>query len=520
MSSPVTLPPARETSPVPPTAHPTLFGHPRPLFTLFTTEMWERFSFYGMRALLSVFISTPIVLGGLGHTEKTAALIYGTYGMCVYMFGIPGGFIADNFLGAYRSVLVGGIVIALGHFSMAAQSQPMFFLGLGLIILGTGLLKPNISTMVGGLYAPNDVRRDAGFSIFYMGINLGATLSPFVTGYLAQSEGFKSILQRAGLNPAHSWHWGFAAAGVAMTLGVITFVLTGKPLARLAPPPAASPRRWGRFGWIVAGTAAALGLVLLSDLVPGFEWIRYLYVAAPLACALWFARKPDAESRRIAAVCVFALASIVFWAIYEQAGSTGAFFAEDLTDRTLPGGGVYHLFGFTLDIGREFPSAWFQSVQAIGVIVLAPVFAWLWVRLGTRQPSAPAKFTFGLFCMALSLLLLVPAARLTLHGRVSPWWLIAVFLIQVVGELCLSPVGLSTMTKLAPFRLQGLIMGVWFLSMALGNKLAGVLASDFTATDPVRLAHSFLVQAAWVGVATLALLACVPWVKRLMGGVK
>lgn len=501
-------------------AHPTLFGHPRPLFTLFGTEMWERFSFYGMRALLSVFIATPLAFGGLGHTERTAAIIYGTYTMCVYMFGIPGGFVADNFLGAYRSVLLGGIVIALGHFCMAAQSQLTFFLGLGLIVLGTGLLKPNISTMVGGLYAPGDARRDGGFSIFYMGINIGATLSPFLTGYLAQSEGFKAILQRAGLDPAHSWHWGFAAAGVAMTLGVITFMLTGHSLARLAPPPAPGPRPWGKLGWILAGTGAALGIVLLSDLVPGFEWIRYLYVAAPLACVIWFARQPDPESRRIAAVCMFALASIVFWAIYEQAGSTGAFFAEDLTDRTLAGGGVYHLFGFTLDIGHEFPSSWFQSVQAIGVIVLAPIFGWVWVRLGDRQPSSPAKFTFGLFCMAVSLLLMVPAARLAAHGHVSPWWLIAVFLIQVVGELCLSPVGLSTMTKLAPVRLQGLIMGVWFLSMALGNKVAGVLASDFDAAHPAQLAHSFLLQAIGVGAATLALLACVPWVKRLMGGVK
>lgn len=501
-------------------AHRTLFGHPRPLYTLFSAEMWERFSFYGMRALLMLFMVAPAADGGLGFSTPKAAIVYGTYTMAVYMLGIPGGFLADNFLGAYRSVLLGGIVIALGHFSMAAQSEPMFFVGLGLIILGTGLLKPNISTMVGSLYAPDDVRRDAGFSIFYMGINIGATLAPFVTGYLAQSDGFKHLLRGWGFNPLHAWHWGFAAAGIGMTLGVANLLLTGRPLARVAPPPARERRPWKPLGLVWLATAAVLAVVLVSDLVDGFQWIRYGYVAVPLAIIVWFALKKDVESRRLAAVGVFGLASIVFWAIYEQAGSTGALFADQLTDRTLPHGGVYHLLGLTIDIGREFPSAWFQSVQSIGVIVLAPCFAWLWVRWGQRQPTSPAKFTAGLFFMALSLLLFVPASRLTAHGLVSPWWLISIFLVQVLGELCLSPVGLSTMTKLAPRRLQGLIMGTWFLSMALGNKLAGVLASDFTAKDPIKLAHSFLVQSLWVGVATVALLACVPWVKKLMGGVR
>ncbi len=519
MSSSATTLPA-DSAPTAAPAHPTLFGHPRPLYTLSTTEMWERFSYYGMRALLFVFMITPVAEGGLGYSTPKAGIVYGTYTMCVYMLGIPGGFLADNFLGAYRSVLLGGIVIALGHFSMAAQSEPMFFLGLFLIIVGTGLLKPNISTMVGTLYAPGDIRRDAGFSIFYMGINVGATLAPFVTGYLAQTDGFKDLLRGWGFNPLHAWHWGFAAAGVGMTLGLASYVLTGRRLARIAPPPPAGSRPWKTLGLALLAAAILLALVLLSDLVPGFEWLRYGYVVGPLAAIVWFARQSDVDSRRLAAVGVFGLASIVFWAIYEQAGSTGALFAEQLTDRTLPGGGVYHFLGFTLNIGHEFPSAWFQSVQSIGVIVLAPCFAWLWVNWRNRQPSAPAKFTFGLACMALSLLLFVPAAQLTAHGKVSPLWLTAIFLIQVVGELCLSPVGLSTMTKLAPPRLLGLIMGVWFLSMALGNKLAGVLASDFDAAHPSRLAHSFLLQSLWVGAATLALLACVPWVKRLMGGVK
>ncbi|HWA88248.1 MAG TPA: peptide MFS transporter [Opitutus sp.] len=500
--------------------HPEFLGHPRPLYTLFATEMWERFSYYGMRALLFVFMITPVADGGLGYTTERAGIIYGTYTMCVYMFGIPSGFLADNFLGAHRSVLLGGIVLTLGHFSLAAHSELMFFLGLGLIVIGTGLLKPNVSTMVGGLYAPNDLRRDAGFSIFYMGINVGATLSPFVTGYLAQSIPFKDTLRGWGFDPAQSWHWGFVSAGVGMTLGLLNYVAFRRPLARLAPPPSTAARPWKQLGLVLAATAAVLAIVTLSDLAPAFQWIRYGYVGVPLAAIIWFGTKKDPESRRLASIGVFALASIIFWAIYEQAGSSGALFAEELTDRTLPHNGIYHFLGLTLNLGSPFPSAWFQAVQGIGVIVLAPAFAWLWVRLGERQPSSPAKFTFGLFFLALSFLLMVPAAQLTVSGKVSPLWLTAVFLLQVVGELCLSPVGLSTMTKLAPPRLVGLIMGIWFLSMALGNKLAGVLASDFDTAHPAALAHFFLVQSLWVAAATLALFVCIPWVKRLMGGVR
>ncbi len=503
-----------------PAPGPTLFGHPRPLYTLFLTEMWERFSFYGMRALLFVFMITPLATGGLGYTTARAGIIYGTYTMCAYMLGIPGGFVSDHFLGPYRSVLVGGAVIALGHFSMAVSSEAAFFGGLALIAAGTGLLKPNISTMVGSLYARGDARRDAGFSIFYMGINLGAALSPLVTGYLAQSVGFRSVLRGYGLDPTHSWHWGFAAAGVGMTLGLVVYLAAGRRLRAMAPPPAIVEWPWRSMTLVAIGAGALLALVLLSDLVPGFEWLRYGYVAGPLAAIVWFGRRRELESRRIAAICVFALASIIFWAIFEQAGSTIAVFAEDLTDRTLPHGGVYHLAGLTLDIGSPFPSAWFQSINSIWVILLAPVFAWLWVRLGRRQPSSPVKFTLGLGFLGLSFLLMVAAARLTAAGRVSPLWLVGLFLLQTIGELCLSPVGLSTMTKLAPPRLLGLIMGIWFLAMALGNKLAGVLAGELPSRAPAELARFFLVQSLWVGGATVALLAAAPWVKRLMGGVK
>ncbi|MBN2507614.1 MAG: peptide MFS transporter [Verrucomicrobia bacterium] len=519
-------------------------GHPGGLYPLFFTEMWERFSYYGMRALLVLFMVEGADGGGLGFDTPRASLIYGTYTMSVYMLSIPGGFIADNFLGARLSVLWGGVVIMLGHFTLAIPAHSTFYLGLVLIALGTGLLKPNISTMVGSLYTPGDPRRDAGFSMFYMGINLGAFTAPLVTGWLAQSTVCKEMLAAAGFNPLHSWHWGFAAAGVGMMFGLIVYLLSARRLAHVGhPPPPTARRPWTLLALVLLGAAALFGIVRLSDTDPRFAWLRYGYVAVPLLLILWFGigprtrapavsssgqgRRPasadmDAggERKRIAAILVFSLAALVFWAIFEQAGSTISLFADELTDRTLPNDGAVTVLGWTVRIGSPFPSAWFQSVNSLFVILLAPCFAWLWVRLGDRQPSAPVKFTLGLVFLGLSFLLMVPAASLTAAGRVSPWWIIGLFFLQTVGELCLSPVGLSTMTKLAPARLLGLVMGIWFLAAAMGNKLAGVLAGDFTSTDSHALARFFLEQALWVAVATVALLACVPWVKRLMGTVK
>jgi POT family proton-dependent oligopeptide transporter len=483
-----------------------LGGHPRGLTTLFFTEMWERFSYYGMRALLTLFMVAPAAAGGLAYDNQKAGIIYGTYTMCVYMLGIPGGFIADNFLGGRRSVLYGGIVIALGHFTLALPSEKAFFGGLVLIAVGTGLLKPNISSMVGSLYRPGDPRRDAGFSIFYMGINLGAFSAPLITGWLAQSAEFKRLLAGWGLDPVHSWHWGFAAAGVGMTLGLIVYLITGRRIAHVGRPPAAGARPWRPLGLVLLGAAGVLAVVLLSDLNPDFAWIRYGYVVLPVLAILWFGFQASLDAKRIAAVLVFSLAAVIFWAIFEQAGSTISLFGDQLTRTEV--------------LGYRFPSAWYQSVNSVFVILLAPLFAWLWVRLGEKQPSAPAKFTLGLGFLGLSFLLMAPAARLTLEGKVSPLWIVGLFFLQTVGELLLSPVGLSTMTKLAPPKLLGLIMGIWFLAAALGNKLAGVLAGEFTSTDGNALAAFFLKQALWVGVAAVAFLACIPWVKKLMGGVK
>ena len=468
--------------------------------------MWERFSYYGMRALLVMFMTLAIADGGLGFSTEKAAAIYGTYTMSVYLLCILGGFIADNFVGARKAVWWGGITIASGHFSMALPSSQSFFLGLCLIAVGTGLLKPNISTMVGSLYSPTDARRDAGFSIFYMGINLGAFASAIVCGYLAQAPSFQTFLTTLGVDPRSSWHWAFAAAGIGMTVGLFTYLKRRETIAHVGNAPSfenGESRPWGKLGLVALASFALIGVMVLAD---QYKFIVVALFIAQIIAILFFAFRPCQESRRMAAILVLFVAAQIFWALFEQAGSSVQLFADRLTDN--------RILGFT------FPSAWWQSVNSIFVILLAPFFAWLWIRLGTRGPSSPAKFSFGLLCVALSFVWMMPAAKLTAGGLVSPIWLIGLFFLQTTGEMCLSPVGLSTMTKLAPAKLTGLVMGIWFLAAALGSKLAGLLAGQFDENDPTSLTDFFLTQAIWVGLATAILFALVPWVKRLMGGVR
>jgi POT family proton-dependent oligopeptide transporter len=431
-------------------------GHPRGLSTLFFTEMWERFSYYGMRAFLFLYMVTPASAGGLGFSDVTAASIYGTYTGSAWGAGILGGLAADRWLGQYNAVLLGGTIIALGHFTLAFKALPAFYAGLALVVIGTGLLKANASTLVGSLYEPGDTRRDAGFSIFYMGINSGAFIGPLIAGWLAQRV---------------DWHAGFAAAGVGMAVGLAQYWFGRERLApavaRLAARPADTP---------TAGTGPAP-----SGGFTAREW------------------------KRIAAIVVFFVFAVLFWGAYEQAGSTLTLFADRYTRLTL--------FGFS------FPSSWFQSVQPVCVILFAPVFAWLWRRLGTREPSSPAKFAYGLLFVGLAFLLLVPAgsAAQSMGIKVSPWWLIVAYAITELGELCLSPVGLSVVTKLAPVRIVGLMMGVFFLSNAFGNKLAGFAAGFF---GSMPLSTLFGTVAAITLGASVVLFALVPWVRRLMGGVQ
>jgi len=420
-------------------------GHPRGLSVLFFTEMWERFSYYGMRSLLLLFMLSPASAGGLGFSTPSGAAIYGTYTMAVYALSIPGGWIADRFLGHYRAVFVGGVLITLGHFSMALHGVATFFLGLSLIVLGTGLLKPNVSTMVGSLYSPEDARRDAGFSLFYMGINVGAMIAPLVCGYLGQKV---------------DWHIGFASAGVGMLAGLTQYVLGRKALA-----PAVARER----------AAIATGS---PEPLTGSDW------------------------KRIAVILILFLFSILFWGAFEQAGSTLTLFADRYTRLSL--------------LGWPFPSSWFQAEQPLFVIALAPVFAWMWMRLGRRGPSSPAKFAMGLFLVGLGYLILVPAATAAQSRgvRVSPMWLTTLYLIHTLGELCLSPVGLSLVTKLAPRRVVGLMMGVWFLATAFGNRLAGWVAGFFDAVPVGRL--FLLVALAAIGASLLLTLLIRP-IRRLTG---
>ena len=425
----------------------TFFGHPRGLSTLFFTEMWERFSYYGMRGFLILYMTKA-----LGFTDPHAGSVYGNYVGSVWLAAIVGGFVADRGLGQYRSVLIGGILIALGHFALAFHPLPFFYAGLSLIVAGTGLLKPNASTLVGALYEPGDERRDAGFSIFYMGINVGALVGPLIAGKLAEGV---------------DWHLGFACAGIGMSLGLVAYVLGRRRLQPALDRLATRPTKGASVG-----TAAAPQLTA-------------------------------ADRGRIAAVVVFFLFASLFWGAYEQAGSTLNLFADRYV----------HLEA----LGIKLYASWFVSIQAAFVIVLSPAFAWLWVKLGTRQPSSPAKFALALLFMGLAFLLLVPAGALAQGGlKVSPLWLVGAYFIEELGEVCLYPVGLSVVTKLAPTRIVGLMMGVFFLSNALGNKLAG-WSAGFISTTPLPMLFG-ATAGICLGAALIMFMVIRP-VRRLMGGV-
>ena len=434
--------------PVSPTRDASWAGHPRGLSTLFFTEMWERFSYYGMRGFLILYM-----VKALGFNDQHAGAVYGNYVGSVWLAAIFGGIIADRWLGHYRSVLIGGIVIALGHFTLALHALPFFYTGLTLIVLGTGLLKPNVSTLVGALYEQGDERRDAGFSIFYMGINLGAFIGPIIAGKLAEGV---------------DWHIGFACAGVGMTLGLVQYVVGRRRLQPAMERLAARPKP------AAAATGASPGGFTAED---------------------W---------RRMAAVVVFFAFASLFWGAYEQAGSTLNLFADRYVHLEL--------------LGIRLYASWFVSIQAAFVILLSPAFAWLWVKLGPRQPSSPAKFALALLFVGLAFVLLIPAGSIAQGGvKISPLWLVGCYFIEELGELCLSPVGLSVVTKLAPTRVVGLLMGVFFLSNALGNKLAG-WSAGFISTTPLPTLFG-ATAAVTLGAAAVMFVLIRP-VRDLMGGVQ
>src|SRR5512143_1482451 len=479
------------------------FGHPRGLSTLFFTEMWERLSYYGMRGLLILFLVASVRTGGFGMTDQTAAAIYGLYVGLVYLMALPGGWVADRILGQRRAVFVGGCFIAAGHFSRAVGTAPTFYLGLCLIVIGTGLLKPNVSAMVADLYPEGGHRRDAGFSIFYSGINVGAMIGPFVCGFLGEKV---------------NWHLGFGAAGVGMILGLIQYRFGGKYLGSAGLRPAArtgADRSAVRqlalgvaivFGVIALAVALQLAGVLhltLYGVAKGTGLFMLGLAILYFGAVLLFSRLSVAEKKRIVVIFVFFMAAVLFWAGFEQAGSSMNLFAERMTQRVF--------------FGWEMPASFLQSVNSIFIILLAPVFGAIWIRLGRRQPSTPAKMGYGLVFLAGGFLLLAWGAGFTGGGaRVSMMWLIGTYFLHTVGELCLSPVGLSSVTKLAPRRLVGQLMGTWFMGTALGNLIAGLAGGGF---QGMSVGELFTAVARITGIAGLVLLLFAKPLKAMMGDV-
>ena len=478
------------------------YGHPRGLATLFFTEMWERFSYYGMRAILILFMVAPVSTGGLGFSVAKGGAVYGFYTAMVYLMGLPGGWVADRLIGQQKAVLFGGVLISAGEFCLAVPGTAMFYLGLVLLMAGTGLLKPNVSTIVGQLYKANDVRRDSGFSIFYMGINVGALISPLICGYVGERI---------------SWRLGFAVAGVGMLAGLIQYALSGKYLGSAGKHPStvgnpAELRRQRRNGmWAGLGILAVLGAIGALSSTGAIEltaerisdalgWVLLAVSAAVFAWLIFGRGWSATERKRALATLVIFVSSAIFWGAYEQAGSSLNLFAERNTNRVL--------------LGWEFPASWFQFVQPVFVIALAPVFAWLWIALQHREPSIPTKFSLGLLFGGLAFAILIPAAG---GGLASPWWLTGTYFLQTLGELCLSPVGLSAMTKLAPARVGGFMMGVWFLSVSIGDWAAGKAAS-FYESMPLTQLFGTVAGLSLVAVVLLALMIR-PTV-RWMQGVK
>jgi len=463
-------------------------GHPPGLFLIFIVEMWERFSYYGMRALLALYLvhSATGANPGRGWPKEAGDNLYGWYTGGVYLLSIAGGLITDRVLGAHRSVVVGGLLIALGHLVLAASGieglatndlgMSVFIAGLVLIVLGTGHFKPNMPVIVGKLYAPDDPRRDGAFTIFYMGINVGAALGPLVCSYLGEKIG---------------WHWGFGAAAVGMLAGLAVYVhARPRYLADLGEPPGAGGR-WALplffIGILIAAAIAALfHWRVLAAIGAGFDAFIALapsligggFAAAAIGLAVWFVmRQAPADRGPVAGILILVFFSAVFWVAYEQAGTSLNHFADEMTDR--------HIYGW------EMPAGWFQSVNAVMVVALAPLFSGLWYALGRRQrnPTQAVKLALGLYFLAVGFLFMVVGAYGTTPVvRASMFWLTATYFFHTVGELCMSPTGLGFVTKVSPAKSASLLMGVWYLANAIANKLGGQVAGKIDAIEAGDLA--------------------------------
>lgn len=484
--------------------YPQTLGHPRPLWMLFMTEFWERFAFYGIRWALVLYIVAQF-FGGEGAGEAPANRLYGAYLALVYAAALFGGFVADRVIGYQRSILVGAAVMALGLFLIAIPSEQVFRIGLATVIAGNGLFKPNISTMVGQLYGANDPRRDSGFTIFYMGINAGAFIAPVLTGFLADRV--------FGTDAMPAYKVVFMAAGVGMLISLLWFWIGKRQLGTVgAPPPGGEGM--ARVLYVLVGTllAVPVAYALLTIDAGVLGWILgALFVLLCVAILVEGIREGRVQRDRSIAMLVIFVFNVLFFMFFEQAGSSFNFLAQNIVDRDLG--------------GWTFPVGWFQSVNSIAILALGPVFVWLWTALGARNPSIPRKFGLGLIFNGLAFLLLMYtlSALVDDAGKVPFWTLFMVYVIQTVGELCLSPIGLSMTTKLAPVKVVGLAMGGWFLSTAIGNNLAGIFAAGVSGESgmTVESALGGYTFGFWslLGAGVFLFLVA-PLIQRLMHGVR
>ncbi|MGW5129570.1 oligopeptide:H+ symporter [Streptomyces sp. NPDC004069] len=483
-----------------PGSEKTFFGHPRGLATLFMTEMWERFSYYGMRALLPLYLVAP---SGLHMNAATATAIYSVYLSLVYLLAMPGGWVADRILGPRKTVAVAGTIIMLGHLMLALPSTGTFFAGLGLVAIGSGLLKANISTMVGHLYdGPDDPRRDGGFTVFYIGINLGAFAAPLAIGTIGESV---------------NWHLGFALAAVGMALGLVQFLLGTRHLSSrsdIVPTPLSAAEKKSTL------TKAALwaGVAVVFYAIVGFSGhytLNWLLVPITLAGLIIpvvvIARiKRDkeldrAEQSKMTAYIWFFVAAAVFWMIYDQGGSTVSLFADSSAKNTI--------------FGWNFPVSWYQSVNPVLIMALAPVFAWAWLALARRgkEPSTAVKFAMGLVLIGASFFLFLAPLGIAEGGhKAAAMWLVAIYFVQTVGELTLSPVGLSVTTKMAPVKYASQMMGVWFLAVTAGDATTGLLSIAGVNLNKTGIV---LLEAVLAVIAGVAVCMYRKKVKELMGDV-
>ena len=483
-----------------------VLGHPRPLWMLFMSEFWERFAFYGIRWAMVLYIVAQFH-GGDASGEKPASELYGAYLALVYAGAIFGGYVADKLIGFQRSILLGAVFMSAGLFLLALPSEAMFKLGLATIIVGNGLFKPIISTMVGKLYAQGDARRDSGFTIFYMGINIGAMIAPVITGWLAR--------QIFGTNDDPHYQWVFISAGIGMLISLVWFWL-GRGQLKGIGLPVPGQEGLGRLA-LVAVIGAAVGIPLFYFLLTinanALQAILMaLFIVPAVMLLIEGARNGKVARDMVVAMLIIFVFNVMFWMFFEQAGSSFTFLADEIVNR---------------DFGDwTFPLEWFQSVNSIAIITLAPLMAWMWVKMGKNNPSIPRKFGLGLIFNALAFALLWFALSSLVDAetmKIPFWTLFMVYVIQSVGELCLSPIGLSMTTKLAPTKLVGFAMGGWFLSTGIGNNLSGIFASHVSGSEgmTVASAQSGYTMGFWIllGFGVLLFLIA-PLIQRLMHGVK